>query len=111
VEARRDRFVDPYYRRADADRVVVILKAREPARMLIAIGKDDRWHLEYKRRWPIHYNFYLLDREWGRMFVRVCPYFPFFRPGLSESASLARQSLARRRHRVPAMWQCLSRVQ
>jgi hypothetical protein len=23
------------------------------------------------------YNFSLLDREWGRMFVRVCPYVPF----------------------------------
>ena len=76
-EQRRDRFVDPYFRRAEPDRVVVILKAREPARYLVAIGKGDRWHLEFKRRWPIQYNFYLLDREWGRMFVRVCPYFPF----------------------------------
>lgn len=76
-EERRDRFVDPYFRRADPDQVVVILKAREPARILIAIGKDDRWHLTYDRRWVDQYNFYLLDREWGRMFVRVCPYFPF----------------------------------
>jgi hypothetical protein len=74
---RRDDFVDRYFRRADADQVVVILKAREPARILIAIGKDDRWHLEYARRWVIQHNFYLLDREWGRLFVRVCPYFPF----------------------------------
>ena len=75
---RRDRFVDPYFRRdAEADHVVVILKAREPARILVAIGKDDRWHLEYKRRWPDQYSFYVFDREWGRMFVRVCPYFPF----------------------------------
>jgi hypothetical protein len=75
---RRDRFVDPYFlRRAEPDHVVVILKAREPARYLVAIGKDDRWHLEYKWRWPIQYNFYLVDREWGRMFVRICPYFPF----------------------------------
>jgi hypothetical protein len=77
AQQRRDHFVDPYFRRADPDHVVVILKAREPARILVAIGKDDRWHLEYKWRWPIQYNFYLLDREWGRMFVRVCPYFPF----------------------------------
>jgi hypothetical protein len=76
-EQRRDRFVDPYFRRADPDQVVVILKAREPARILVAIGKDDRWHLQYDRRWVDQYNFYLLDREWGRMFVRVCPYFPF----------------------------------
>ena len=31
----------------------------------------------YARRWVNQYNFYLLDREWGRLFVRVCPYFPF----------------------------------
>lgn len=74
---RRDEFVEPYFRRARADQIVVILTAREPARLLVAIGKDDRWHLEYKRRWVIHYNFYLQDRDWGRMFVRRCPYFPF----------------------------------
>jgi hypothetical protein len=74
---RRDTFVDPYFRGADPDHVVLILKAREPARYLVAIGKDDRWHREYKWRWPIQYNFYLVDREWGRLFVRVCPYFPF----------------------------------
>jgi hypothetical protein len=74
---RRDDFVERYFRRADPDQVVVILKAREPARILIAIGKDDRWHLEYARRWVLQYNFYLRDREWGRLFVRICPYFPF----------------------------------
>jgi hypothetical protein len=77
AEQRRDRFVDPYFRRATPEHVVVILKAREPARILVAIGKDDRWHLQYDRRWVDQYNFYLLDRDWGRMFVRVCPYFPF----------------------------------
>jgi hypothetical protein len=74
---RRDDVVEPYFRRADPDQVVVILKAREPARILIAIGKDDRGHLESARRWVIQSNFYLLDREWGRLCVRVCPYFPF----------------------------------
>ena len=74
---RRDDFVDRYFRRAAPDQIVVILKGREPARILTAIGKDDRWHLQYARRWVIQYNFYLLDRAWGRMFVRLCPYFPF----------------------------------
>lgn len=74
---RRDEFVDRYFRRTEPERVVVILKAREPARILTAVGQADRWHLQYARRWVDHYNFYLLDREWGRMFVRVCPYFPF----------------------------------
>src|SRR5262249_25814999 len=59
--------------------VVVILKAREPARILIAIGnkQDNRWHLQLAQRWVIQYNFYVNDRAWGRMFVRLCPYFPF----------------------------------
>jgi len=77
VGTRRDTFVDSFFRRAEPDQIVVVLKAREPARMLVAIGKDDRWHLEYKWRWPVQYNFYLLDRDWGRAFVRVCPHFPF----------------------------------
>jgi hypothetical protein len=74
---RRDAFVERYFQRAEVDHVVVILKASEPARILIAIGKDDRWHLEYAWRWVTQYNFYLRDREWGRLFVRVCPHFPF----------------------------------
>ena len=39
---RRDDFVDPYFKRAKTDEVVVILKAREPARIMIAIGSEDR---------------------------------------------------------------------
>jgi hypothetical protein len=76
---RRDEFVEPYFRKAKPDQVVAILKAREPARILIAIGnkKDNRWHLEIAQRWVIQYNFYVNDRDWGRMFVRLCPYFPF----------------------------------
>ena len=54
------------------DQVVAILKAREPARIMTAIGnkQDNRWHLELKSRWVDQYNFYI-------NFVRVCPYFPF----------------------------------
>lgn len=74
---RRDAVVEPYFRRAKPDQVVVIVKGREPARILTAIGKDDRWHLQYARRWIVQYNFSLHDAEWGRMFVRLCPYFPF----------------------------------
>jgi hypothetical protein len=75
----RDKFVEPYFRHAKPDHVVAILKAREPARRLIAIGKktENRWHLAYAQRWIEHSNFYVNDRAWGRMFVRVCPYFPF----------------------------------
>jgi DNA-binding transcriptional ArsR family regulator len=78
-KGRRDEFVLPYFKAAKADQVVCILKAREPGRIMTAIGtkKENRWHLELKQRWVDQYNFYLNDSEWGRMFVRICPYFPF----------------------------------
>jgi hypothetical protein len=78
-KGRRDDFMDAYFKRALADEVVAIVRAREPARILIANGnkKDDRWHLQLAQRWVIQYNFYINDARWGRMFVRVCPYFPF----------------------------------
>ena len=51
--------------------MALILKGREPARILVAIGgKDnDSPHLEYKQRWVNQYNFYLNDKHWGPMFV------------------------------------------
>src|SRR6266481_3665803 len=78
-DGRRDEFVQPYYKAAKPDQVVCILKAREPARIMTAIGtkKENRWHLELKQRWVDQYNFYINDDQWGRIFVRVCPYFPF----------------------------------
>jgi len=76
---RRDKELDSYFKAAKDDQVVCILKAREPSRILTAIGnkKENRWHLEYKQRWVDQYNFYIHDAQWGGMFVRVCPYFPF----------------------------------
>jgi hypothetical protein len=78
-ESRRNKFVEPYFQDAKPNQVVAILKAREPARILIAIGDkgNDSPHLEYKQRWVNQYNFYVNDPHWGRMFVRMCPYFPF----------------------------------
>src|SRR6202790_193569 len=78
-KGRRDEFVDPYFERAKPDQVVVILKAREPARIMTAIGdkKVNRWHLQIAERWVVQYNFYVTDQRWGRMFVRMCPYLPF----------------------------------
>src|ERR1700758_5255558 len=78
-ESRRDRFLDAYFQNTKPNQVVAILKAREPARILIAIGSkdNDSPHLEYKQRWVNQFNFYLQDTRWGRMFVRMCPYFPF----------------------------------
>src|SRR5262249_35951695 len=39
-EERRDDFVQPYLQGCEPDRVAVILKAREPARILVAIGGE-----------------------------------------------------------------------
>ncbi|MBZ5725448.1 MAG: hypothetical protein LAP87_10655 [Acidobacteriia bacterium] len=78
-EDRRDKFLDPYFRKAKPNQVVAIVKGREPARIMIAIGnkKDNRWHLQIAQRWVVQYNFYVHDEHWGRMFVRMCPYLPF----------------------------------
>jgi hypothetical protein len=76
-EDRRDDFLAHCFRKAGPDQVVAIIKAREPGAILTAIGKDQNWHLEMKRRWVDQYNFYVNDRNWGPMFVRVSPYFPF----------------------------------
>ena len=45
-KGRRDEFVEPYFKGAKPDEVVVVLKAREPARIMIAIGDKaiNRWH-------------------------------------------------------------------
>jgi hypothetical protein len=76
---RRDEFVEPYFKGAKPDEVVVVLKAREPARIMIAIGDKatNRWHLQFAQRWVVQYNFYVNDQRWGRIFVRMCPYLPF----------------------------------
>ena len=78
-KGRRDEFVEPYFKGAKPDEVVAVLKAREPARIMIAIGDKaaNRWHLQFAQRWVVQYNFYVNDRQWGRMFVRICPYLPF----------------------------------
>src|SRR5260221_1724806 len=44
---------------------------------MIAIGSEEHWHLQLAQRWIVQYNFYINDRRWGRMFVRMSPYLPF----------------------------------
>jgi Aldo/keto reductase family len=74
-KGRRDEFVDPYFKGARPDHPVIIIKAREPARIMTAIGDKiaNRWHLQIADRWVIQHNFYINDRQWGRMFVRLGP--------------------------------------
>ena len=45
---RRDDFVNPYFKHAKKDEVLVILKAREPARIMIAVGQK----IAGTCRWP-----------------------------------------------------------
>src|SRR5262245_39139798 len=73
----RDDFIAAYFKLAKADQAVVFLKPREPARSMTAAGSAARWHLQLAYRWIVQYKFYLRDRHWGRMFVRICPYLPF----------------------------------
>jgi hypothetical protein len=54
-ESRRNKFVEQYFQHAQPNQVVAILKAREPARILVAIGdKDnDSPHLEYNLNYAL----------------------------------------------------------
>jgi hypothetical protein len=104
-EGRRDDFVDPYFKHAKKDQVVVILKAREPARIMVAIGAKDRWHLQLAQRWIVQYNFYINDQRWGRMFVRICPYLPFSaRVCLNQRHWLANRSFGRMKIHQAINW-------
>src|SRR5258708_9096808 len=76
-KGRRDEFVEPYFRKAQPDQVVAILKAREPARILIALGKkkENRWHLQLAQPWGSQYNFFFNDPPLGPRFFPMCPHF------------------------------------
>jgi len=86
-QGRRDDFVDPYFRHAKKDKVVVILKAREPARIMVAIGAQERWHLQLVQRWIVQYNFYINDQRWGRISCESAPICPFQRVSASTSTT------------------------
>jgi hypothetical protein len=75
---RRDKFMEQYFVSAQPDQIVGIVKAREPVRILTSVGKQGQnTHLDSSVRWVNQYNYYIRDRDFGRMFVRVSPYFPF----------------------------------
>lgn len=74
-DVRRQDWVEPFYQQLGARYgVAVILKAREPERVA--------WHhvktnsIAVERRHVNLYYFYLNDPDCGRMFLRICPYFP-----------------------------------
>jgi hypothetical protein len=109
---RRDEFVEPYFKRAKPDQAVVILKAREPARIMIAIGnkQENRWHLQITQRWVQQYNFYVNDRRWGTDVRGALSLSPLLGTGLPQSASLAGHPPAARRNRISTVFQRLSEL-
>lgn len=76
-DVRREDWVEPYFRRLHGQPGIgVILKSRENARVAVSFPKQGN-HIELLSRFVWQYYFYLQDRDFGRMFIRVCPYFPF----------------------------------
>ena len=74
---RREEYVEPYYQRLGGrPGVAVILKAREPERFAVSYARQG-FRIDLDRRWANVYSFYLQDPRAGRLFLRVCPYFPF----------------------------------
>jgi hypothetical protein len=74
---RREGWVEPFYERLQGQAgMAVILKARENARVAVGFPRQGD-HVELLNRFVPQYYFYIQDRDFGRMFVHVCPYFPF----------------------------------
>jgi hypothetical protein len=75
-DARREDLVNPYFQQlAGRSGVAVILKATEPERIAVSYARQGH-AVGLSRRWVKLYYFYLQDEHCGRMFLRLCPYFP-----------------------------------
>jgi hypothetical protein len=75
-DIRREELVEPYFQQlGNREGLAVILKAREPERIAWYFANTSR--IEVVRRYVDLYYFYLNDPHCGRMFLRICPYFPF----------------------------------
>src|SRR5205823_9592332 len=75
--ARREEWVEPFYQQLQGRTgIAVILKCRENARVAVSFPRQGD-HVELLNRFVRQYYFFLQDRDFGRRFVRVCPYFPF----------------------------------
>lgn len=75
-KVRREQWVEPYFQRREGQHgIAVILKARETERIVVHFAKSNQ--LAVESRLVNLYYFYLDDPQCGRMFLRICPYFPF----------------------------------
>jgi hypothetical protein len=74
---RREEFVAPYYRALGGQPgVAVLLRCREKARVAVSYPKR-ACHLEMAWRFVNLYYLYVQDAALGRLWLRLCPYFPF----------------------------------
>jgi len=74
-DVRRHDWVQPYYKQLGSlPGTALIMKARERARVIVS---DRNGFLTAADRFVNLYYFYLLDAQCGRLFLRLCPYFPF----------------------------------
>lgn len=110
AEQRRDVFVEPYFRGAKPDQVVVILKAGEPAWYLVAIGKDDRWQFGIQTALADPVQLLCPRPRLGPAVRPPFPYFPLLGAHLPQSAPLARPSTGGRGDRVPPGQQHVSEL-
>jgi hypothetical protein len=75
-DCRREEWVEPYYQQLKGQPgIAVILKCRESERIAVYLEKTHR--LAVDQRCVNHYYFYVNDAQCGRMWLRICPYFPF----------------------------------
>ena len=65
---------------------------------MIAIGLEDRWHLQLAQRWIVQYNFYINHQRWGRIYRGNLPLSALLSTSLSQSAPLVGRPSAHRKH-------------
>jgi hypothetical protein len=76
-DVRRADWVEPYFRELGTrPGVAVILKATERARVIVSYPQQGN-HLDWAWRYVKVYYVYQQDPALGRLFLRLCPYFPF----------------------------------
>jgi len=76
-DVRRVDWVEPYFQELGSrDGLAVILKCREREGVVVSYPKKGNY-LQREWRFVNLYYLYLRDPELGRLFVRICPYFPF----------------------------------
>ncbi len=96
---RREDWVEPFYQSMGSKfGIAVILKSRENARIAVSYPTTTGGNrIEVVSRFVWQYYFYLRDSDWGRMFLRICPYFPFnARVYVNQHERLAQQLKAER---------------